>query len=158
MFSDTAKGLRGGQARTQKEEFMSYPLKYLFTAVFTDGTSYSQSPDDTPRIADHGSSFTDIASRLDDIVSFVLRSVEDPTHFVSVDLRDGSFTIGGLRFTAQDPSDPPPASAVFHLLYFRQVTRSLNGATGEESVRVVYHLGCETRIGGQDYRETIALS
>lgn len=136
---------------------MSYSLKYLFTAEFKDGTWYRQSSDDSPRIADHGSSFTDITSRLDDISSFNLTSVADPSQFVAVDLRNSSFVVNGLRFTAQDPSRMPPTGAVFHLVYFRQVTRSLNTLIKEEAVQVVYHIGWQTTVDGEEYRQTIAL-
>jgi len=131
---------------------MSYTLKYLFTAEFADGTSYRQTPDDTPRIADHGSSFTDLSSRVADIVSFSLSSVADAAQVLSVDLRDGSFTINGLRFPAQTPHGIP-----FQLVYFRQVTRSLVSGSSEESIHVSYHIGWRTAVTGCIYQQTVSV-
>ena len=136
---------------------MSYPLKYIFTAEFKDGTQYQQSPDDMPRIADRGSSFTDIISRLDDIVSFSVIAVADATRFVGVDLLDGSFTISKLPFTSCNPSCSALKGTKLDLVYFRQVTRSIVSGSGEESLHVSYHIGWHTMVNGRVYQQTVAV-
>jgi hypothetical protein len=94
-------------------------LAYLFRAYFTDGSTYDQAPDDAARIADHGSAFSDVLLRADDLSAFALCG-PDGQPVAAVHLDTGHFELGGHEFWTGEglPAAKP------QLVYYRLVTRT----------------------------------
>jgi hypothetical protein len=78
---------------------MSQPLKYLFTAFYSDGSSYQQAPEDKSLLHEKGSAFSDVDQ--DKLVAFCL---EDQTNkpldgtVYTVNLLNGIFAINEHPF------------------------------------------------------------
>lgn len=72
-------------------------LKFLFTAHYSDGTSYKQNEEDRSTQDSTRSAFYDIDQ--EKLIAFELTS---PESNIFVDLRDGSFSVNGLPFLIYD--------------------------------------------------------
>lgn len=148
-------------------------LPYTFGVHFKDGSEYFQSPDDVSiRGPEHGSAFSDIKDRLDDVELF---QVEGQGQRVLVDLRDGHFEFNGVPVRAGDPSVHIPRDTVRRLVYFRRVSQTRGcdvecvghnpdgspiwEAVGDpvETTATEYHVGWQATVGGKNYQVTIAL-
>ena len=119
-------------------------LKYLFTAIYKDGTSLRQTQEDVSLTRPGaGSAFTDIDH--DKLVEFRLFNVENGQTY-GVDLTDGTFfikTAGGEVFPFRAHEYPP---SDLRLIFFRRHTHSYNVAVADEpggatSHITVYRLG-----------------
>jgi hypothetical protein len=132
------------------------PLAYLFTALFTDGSTMSQTQEDRSATVEGKNAFHDVLQRITDVEVFALHSA---TVIVRVDLRTGLFTLNGCTFQASDPSIPNLKDAPhFRLVYFKRHRRHFQQGAGEVGHEIEYHLGWQTTIDGKNYRQTLALS
>lgn len=107
-------------------------LKYLFHAVFADGKEITQPEDNISRLRpefdENGwrpSAFYDV-QEYEKKSQLLLFSLIGEGHRYSVDLRDGRFSIDGLRFQAHSPelhiwSTPENP---LRLIYYRQMHRN----------------------------------
>lgn len=132
-------------------------LKYLFKALFNDGTSIIQNLDDKPQIAKEGSAFTDVNLRLNDVIKFTLLDLNSQ-EVVSVNLEKGYFQFaGGPPFLAIDPSIQIPPDTKFKLIYFRRYRHTITpiGVTGQ--IPTEYHIGYQFNKDDIAYKQTIAI-
>jgi|SRR5665213_344168 len=125
-------------------------LKYLFTAVYKDGTTYVQTPDDRSVIEpDKRSCFFDV--KQDDVETFTLTG---DGHSYLVDLRDGHFEIDGVPFQMHEEhlSD-------FRLVFFRRHTHQYQQSTlSELSHEMVYRMGWQCTVDGENYQEIMQIA
>lgn len=138
-----------------------YKLKYLFKALFWDGSTFEQPQDDHSEIDAQKSAFTDVLESGKRVRSFGLFG---NGHALVVDLIDGHFEHNGLSI---HPEILPPGPAPLKLIFFRQVQRDMqiNYKNGEQNinqvqngVRVKYFLGWECSLNGKKYKQVLGLS
>lgn len=122
------------------------PLTHRFTALYQDGTTFTQPLDDrcaNPRPDGSGSAFTDV--KVDQVVAFYLESgseADRDAHLYLVDLRDGHFEIDGRQFCL-GPQEIDPHLPLT-LVYFRRIKQSkttLADGRVRASTHRSYHLG-----------------
>ena len=120
------------------------PLTHLFTALYLDGTTFTQPQDDAPKQArpdGTGSAYGDMDH--DNVRVFFL---EGNGNLYQVHLDDGHFEINGVVVVVGDDTDVPLGPR--RLIYFRRVAHDhiTNLQSGEGQVgetRRSYHLGWE---------------
>ena len=91
---------------------MSSKLKYLYTVVYDDGSTYTQNKDDISIKDPSKSCYSDL--RLDDIATFTLTN---GFHTYSINMIDGGFSIDGsvpFYMNTEPLKD-------YQLVYFRRV-------------------------------------
>ena len=125
-------------------------LKYLFTAYYKDGTSYKQNEEDVSVTDPKRSCFFDV--KQDEIIAFVLRG---EGHRYWVDLTDGHFEIDRIPFQMHEK----PLKD-FKLIFFRQHTHTFKVSTmknkqEEMNHEVVYRMGWQCTVGGQNYQRVM---
>lgn len=116
-------------------------LKYLFFAVFTDGTRFFQNAIDQSAIDPKKSSYYDLLVQVRSgkrIKRFFLKS---QTEQHSVDLEDGSFVLNGTRVNPQPTSAPIPPGGEYELIYFRDRTETINVGTRERTQDTKFRFG-----------------
>lgn len=129
------------------------PLKYLFTAYYSDGTKYEQNAEDkSVKEPDTRSSYYDIDH--DKLVAFVLRG---EGHEYGVDLRDGHFEIDGVQFFMHEDNKMKD----FRLVFWRRHTHSFNQKVNGETVpvghEVVYRFGWQATRDGENQQEIMQI-
>lgn len=148
-------------------------LTYTFGVHFKDGSEYFQTPEDVSVLGpEHGSAFSDIKDRLDDVELF---QIEGNGQRVLVDLRDGHFEFNGVPMRVGDPSLVVRGDTQRRLVYFRRVTQSRGHdyqcvghrpdgspiwqASGEPRTvtGIEHHVGWQVTIDGKNHKVTIAL-
>lgn len=149
-------------------------LNYLFTAIYEDGTTYDQNPEDVSLLDPKRSCFYDVleACKESRLVRFELRSQDLPRRVYAVDLVDGHFEVNGTMFRMREtgrrdvhPMEvaKPVALEGFRLVYFRPIERDFQAGVeyGTMSnpqagaVRVSYCLGWQCTVGGKNFQELI---
>jgi hypothetical protein len=130
-------------------------LKYLFTAIFPDGSTLSQTPDDESAIDPKRSAFYDVLQRLQEPIRFTLAG---DGHTYSVDLKSGEFTLDD-PFTWMERDDLPTPDASFRLVYYRQHRHHFKAGSNEEvGHEVTYCMGWQATIEGKNYQQIIGIS
>lgn len=128
------------------------PLKYLFTAEYTDGTIYQQTPEDVSVSDPKKSCFSDIDHRK--LVKFTLKG---EGHSYAVNLRDGHFEVDGVQFFMHEDFD----LVAFRLIFFRQHTHTIQQtrfADKELSHEIVYRMGWQTTtVRGENYQRIMQI-
>lgn len=117
-------------------------LKYLFGAVFEDGSSIGQTADDKSETEPLRSAFYDVLERAKEtpLELFGLLSGDGHDSWL-VNLKDGHFEVGGIPFMMH--SEPV---SNFRVVFFRRHFHDINievatGNSREFSHTVEYHLG-----------------
>ena len=126
---------------------------YLFEAVFNDGTSIKQNPEDESTITPGKNCFYDVLQRIADVVTFTISNDENTA---TVYLKTGLFELNGVTFAASNPSQQFPHDTQFRLIYFRRITHSY-GAGIEHGMHTANHIGWQTTVDGTNHQQTIAL-
>lgn len=151
-------------------------LTYLFEAEFTDGSTYTQNPEDAslkfpPLIDEDGnlqgkSCYTDI---VEDVEQHRIRKFSLIGHgnVISVDLKDGIFEVNGVKILVESKK-LPILPEYFELIYYRQVNQDQNVTVNKKTLEVVsvenmqpfieYFIGWKTNIAGQEYIQKIAVA
>lgn len=148
-------------------------LAYTFGVHFRDGSEFFQTRDDVSvRGPEHGSAFSDIKDRLDDVELF---QIEGHGQRLLVDLRDGHFEFNGVPMRAGDPSVHIPRDVPRRLVYFRRVTQTrgqdvqcvghrpdgspIFEAVGDvrTATAVEHHVGWQATVNGKNHQVTVAL-
>ena len=106
-------------------------LKYLFTAIYEDGSTFQQITDDVSSQDPKRSAFYDV-----DHSRLIAFGIENDDNAIIVDLRDGSFEINGARFFAYDKE-----VINRRLVYFRRHTHSFNLGFEELAHETAYCIG-----------------
>lgn len=109
-------------------------MKYYFTAVFKDGTVYTQNTEDKSERLPHASCFRDIMEDLDKIVLFGLHDLNGREY--GVDLRDGTFDVNGLTFRMHED----PVKNV-KLIYHRRHTHAFAEDGKESGHTIAFRFG-----------------
>lgn len=143
-------------------------LKYLFIAEYSDGELFVQTQEDKSEIEpDTRSAFYDVLNSGKTVVKFTL--MEDKlvlAKSVSVDLRTGLFEINGMRVLLEGQK-LPGLPKKFDLIYYRQVTQSLNVNYAVDSGDIIssepqpsfteYFIGWQCKIRGKNYQQKLAV-
>jgi hypothetical protein len=132
---------------------MNTPLKYLFTALYEDGSSHTQTEDDVSAVDPIRSAYYDVLNSGKPLNAFVLRSVDGGTE-AAVSLEDGHFEIDGRAFFVGDAPDLP---AKFELVYFRRNFREFNLGLDQVGHRIHHYIGWKTEVDGEVVQRTIGL-
>jgi len=107
------------------------PLKYKFSALYTDGTYLVQNDEDVSASDPKRSVFFDVdQSRLE---AFALMG---EGHVYAVDLTNGTFGIDGVPFRMHEG----PLFRI-RLIFFRRHTHAINAQFEELAHEIVYRLG-----------------
>lgn len=126
-------------------------LNYLFRAHLRDGTVIQQGPADVSTVNPTKSAFFDVQARLSEVDLF---SISNGPRMFTVDLKDGSFRMNGVRFEVGDPfAKVPPGER--ELLYFRRRTEHYSQDRQLLGEECQYHIGW--RISGKRYAVTICV-
>lgn len=129
------------------------PLKYLFTAKYSDGTEYKQNADDRSVLEpDKRSCFYDIDQTK--LVEFILEG-EGQQH--SVNLKTGAFTVNGTTFKCH----VEPEFRDFRLIFWRNHTHHFNVGedTQEETAhQVKYIIGWQCTVNGENHQRIIQVT
>lgn len=129
-------------------------LKYLFKAIYNDGTVYEQNAEDRSIIdPEKRSCFYDIDHSK--LVAFTLKG---DGHEYGVDLRDGHFEIDGIPFVMHEM----PLKD-FRLVFFRKHTHSFNvkvddGTHREIDHKIAYRIGWQCTVNGKNYQEIMQIN
>lgn len=107
-------------------------LKYLFKAIYEDGTILEQTQDDRSLIDPAKSTFFDIDHSK--LIAFGLEDGGDTA--VVVDLRDGSFQVNGVPFYIYDKEVKDR-----RLIYFRRNTIAFDQNLAQHGHNIAYHIG-----------------
>jgi hypothetical protein len=120
------------------------PLKYLFTACYSDSTQYKQTPEDISIKEAGKSCYYDI-----DHSKLVKFELTDGIHTHSVDLTDGSFNINGVKIDINKPDTPIGGN--FRLIYYRKNIIIF----GQGLADVIYYIGWQTTLSGENIKNII---
>lgn len=159
------------QSNQQNKPLEREPLRWLFTAEFSDGTTIEQTQEDkcTTRDDGTGSAFTDVLAREDELTAFHLYHVEGK-EAVSVDLVTGAFVVNGTPLHAHDQFFEPELHKL-RLIYHRETrvqqemkaTVQEDGSVKQEPVGEPRHfinryfIGWQTTIMGKNKQVTLAV-
>jgi hypothetical protein len=108
-------------------------LKYLFTAQYTNGTTYQQNAEDVSHQDPLRSCFYDV-----DHTQLASFSLTDGQTVYTVSLQDGHFEVNGVAFAMHDPQTPLTDR---RLIFFRQHTHTFNAGYAELSHAIEYQMG-----------------
>ena len=106
-------------------------LKYLFTALYDDGTILKQTQEDISTTDPKRSAYYDI-----DHEKLVAFGLEDDSNAILVHLTDGSFEINGVPFSITAPNVENR-----RLVYFRRNRINFDELNSETGREVEYHIG-----------------
>lgn len=128
-------------------------LKYLFKAIYSDGSEYNQTSEDVSAANPNKSAFFDVDQ--EKLVRFEL--IGDGK-IISVDLISGEFTLNGFPVSIllfnKDDNDfqfTPIAGGKLRLIYFRRRTVLTNSPYSDTS----YLIGWQTTIDGQNHKRIL---
>jgi hypothetical protein len=142
-------------------------LKYLFTAEYTDGTSFSQTEEDVSSLDPKRNCFYDVLNSNKKIKKFTLKeqTLWNP-HTYSVDLLTGEFEIDGNRFMVEG-QEQLPGLGEFRLVYTMRVQKHFNASYSTKSGALIktepagetrrWIIGWQTTINGKNYQSVIGI-
>ena len=138
-------------------------LKYLFTAVYSDGTSYTQNVEDRSiSEPDKRSCFYDIDQ--DRLVKFILApSPEDECgdgHVYSVDLVDGHFEVDGVPFKMHEETNLHGFRVIFWRNHTHNFLVGADPAVTPEEVKhtTVYRLGWQCTVDDVNHQRVMEIT
>lgn len=135
-------------------------LKYLFAAVFADGTQINQTLEDRSKVDPLKSEFYDVMEyeKKSPLIKFSIGHIQEDKWAI-VDLIDGHFELNGIPFYLH--LNLPSVDPKFRIVYFRirteQLTTAADGTQTPSSLDPKYMLGWQTTIEGKNYQEVIIL-
>jgi len=106
-------------------------LKYLFTALYNDGTILKQTHEDISTKDPKRSAYYDI-----DHEKLIAFGLEDDNNAVLVHIDDGSFEVNGVPFAVTAPDVENR-----RLVYFRRTQIDFNELNNETGRHIEYHMG-----------------
>jgi hypothetical protein len=136
---------------TEKKEAKG--LKYLFTAEYSDGSTFEQDSADVSIQDPKRSAFFDVLQ--EKLARFSLKGAG---HSFLVDLRDGHFEIDGTVFWMHDKE-----ISNIRLIYFRRHRHNFakdrkTGAVSEESHTITYRIGWQANLAdGSNVQEIMEI-
>ncbi len=116
-------------------------MKYLFTAILQDGTTFTQDQNDVSTHTPDKNAFYDVIQRLKEVRAFGLINTETQDEYM-VDFADGHFEVNGIPMFLHNEVIMEPK-----LIFFKRNT--ISPATGE-AYPVGYNFGFEAKtLNGQ---------
>jgi hypothetical protein len=143
-------------------------MRYLFVAELTDGTFFKQTPEDKSLTDPKRNCYYDLLQLLEKENKTIRRfSLVGEGNIITVDLGNGLFYVNGLALLLE--SDKlPTLPARFDLIWYHQVTQSVNVTVNNKSKNIVamnnksefreYFIGWRCNINGRVYQQKIAVS
>jgi hypothetical protein len=132
------------------------PLKYLFTAMYEDGSTIEQTLDDRSTIdPEKRSQFYDVL-QMEEQKPLVAFALKGDGHEYGVDLRDGHFEIDGVSFRMHEEDE----LAGFRLVFYRRHTHDfVISKDSQEETRhdVVYRFGWQCTANGKNYQRIMQI-
>jgi hypothetical protein len=129
------------------------PLKYLFSALYADGTCYEQGYDDQSVQDPRRNAFFDIHYQPfkpeEELVTFALHEVGG-SHTYTVDLRDGHFEVDEIPFRMWEG-----AVQGCRLVFWKRHTHAFNQALEEQEHEIVYRIGWQALINGENIQRVL---
>lgn len=132
-------------------------LKYLFTALFTDGSFIHQEPSDTSVIDPTKSQFYDVRQREDELIEFILIKQDEQVNpdLISVRLDTGTFMINGIIFSAGDLRNNFPPDTKYRLIFLRRHTHTFSSDNTELGHDIEYIIGWQCTVDGKNYQQVL---
>jgi len=125
-------------------------LKYLFKALFTDGTILEQNQNDQSTTTPNKNAFYDVLQRLNEVRAFALYNQETGEEWLT-DLKDGHFEHNQSPFFIHDEE-----LINKRLVFFKR--NSFNALNGQP-LSVTYHLGFQSnKMDGSNVQKVIMLT
>lgn len=120
-------------------------LRYLFRALFEDGTEIEQTPEDVSCVDPRKSAFYDVISKTNSRLCFFQISDSHGNSF-SVNLQDGHFEANNLPMWLQPvATDTIPPGGRYELIYCRDHRHQFqiggDGAVQEDNHQVGFRIG-----------------
>lgn len=142
-------------------------FKYLWTAIFRDGTEITQPEDDhyskhDDSVENNPSAFRDVLDKQKEskLVAFYLENVVTADR-IGVDLESGQFGINSIAFEAQ-PQNLDLSSKELEIVFFREVRKdTVMGVADWEEKRVDHYINryfIGWQVKGENIIQTVALS
>lgn len=134
------------------------PLKYLFTAVYKDGSTYVQPEDDVSRLHKGDKDFTPSSFRDIDHDKLIHFMLTDGTDLYGVDLRTGAFWVNGKELSLHEQNFDPYAHKL-RLIYFREVRKEFDINMEEKDTyvnRYVFGWQCTDK-DGNNHQLTVGI-
>lgn len=139
-------------------------MKYLFTAIYSDGTIFPQTHEDISSINPLKSAYYDINH--EKLVQFKLTCTEKKYEYL-VDLRDGHFEINGInlnflifndgnqefRFHGVNISEINVSNKL-RLIYFRKNVATM----GNPNIEITFNIGWQTIIDNQNIKKILEIT
>lgn len=129
-------------------------LKYYFTVLYHNDTTFEQNKDDVSTIVrpGKGSAFTDV--KVDEVATFTLQG---EGHTYGVSLIDGHFEVDGVPFFMHEVGGiDNEVMKDFRLIYYRQHRHGLH-QNQEISHETVYRFGWQCTVNGKNYQQIMQL-
>lgn len=140
-------------------------LKYHFTAIYKDGSTYKQNEEDVSTTDPKRSCYFDV--KQEELKAFMLY---DEHNVFLVNLENGSFEINGVLFVMHEGHVKKVSDGRggikeiivpltdFRLVFFRRHTHSFlvgNEKNEEMSHEIVYRMGWQCTVEGVNYQEVM---
>jgi hypothetical protein len=130
-------------------------LKYIFSVLFDDGTTYEQNPQDISLIDAQRSCYFDIQRMVEEgkrVVQFVLNGQDDAGHIYAIDLVTGEFVVNQARFKFHEGTITEP----MRLIFFRRHTHTFNAGIEVEH-GLVYRFGWQATVDGENVQRVMEI-
>jgi len=129
-------------------------LKYLFVVQFDDQTLYEQNPEDVSLIdPEKRSCFYDVMQAVEKGKKIVWFLLTDNKNVYAVNLVHGYFQINGVTFYMHERRDLKD----FRIVFFRQHTHHFNLNKEEQGHEIVYRMGWQTTVDGQNLQQVMEI-
>lgn len=114
------------------------PLQYLFTVLFKDGSSITQTLEDVSVLDPKRPAFFDVQEKMKEVEpkALILESVSG-LNKAAVSLEDGHFEIDGSVFFV---GDAPDRKTPLRLIYFRRNYRDFKMGMDMQTEQVAHHI------------------
>lgn len=116
---------------------MSPPLKYLFAALFEDGSEIKQPPDDISLLNPSKSSFFDVLEQTKTALISLFGLYNEENAYM-INLSNGEFDVNGAKFFLHD-TDLKISN--LRIVYFRKNNKQFSSDGTEQKSKVSYILG-----------------
>lgn len=155
-----------GNINDPKEKKARAELAYEWIAKYSDGTELKQYDDEKGHVHHFGH------IDQDKIVGFTLVSNYEPRTEIAIDLLDGIFSVNGRKIPYLKLGDTQiPLGLLIEgrsvtsswgnkakLIYLRHVKRDFKLGEGVMDVKIIYELGWEANVDGEQMKKTIHIS
>lgn len=129
-------------------------LKYLFVVQFDDNTLYEQNPGDVSTIdPEKKSCFYDVMQMVEQGKKIVWFLLTDNRNVYAVNLLHGYFQINGVNFYMHERRDIQD----FRIVFFRQHTHSFNLGLKELGHEMVFRMGWQATVDGQNLQRIMEI-